>query len=79
MLDGSDKYHVVLHINVNPAHIDHKIAAGPACYLDSGHFLATEVARQLVCTAAITTVTEGDDGDVLAGVHDRYPGPSPSP
>jgi hypothetical protein len=65
VLDGSDKYHVVLHINANPAHLDHKIAGGPACYLDTGHFLAPEVARQLACTAAITTVTENDDGDVL--------------
>jgi len=61
----ADKYQVLVHVNDNEAHIDHKIEQGPCCYLDDGRFLAPEVARQLACSASVTTVLEDDDGNVL--------------
>ena len=64
-LSAGERYQVLLHVNANEAHKDHQIAQGPCCYLDEGRFLAPEVARQLACSAAVTTVVEDDEGNVL--------------
>ncbi|MEX0943380.1 MAG: DUF222 domain-containing protein, partial [Pseudomonadales bacterium] len=64
-MSSSTRNHLVIHVNANEANIEHKIAGGPACYLEQGRFLAPEVARRLACDAKVTTVLEDDDGTVL--------------
>ena len=56
---------VLLHINANEAHIDHKINQGDTCYVENGKFLSREVARQLACDTHLRVVLEDDDGKVL--------------
>lgn len=64
-LKGSDKSHVVVHVNANDAHRDCKINKGACTFVDKGEFLAPEVAKRLACDAAITTVVEDGEGNVL--------------
>jgi len=61
----SEKYQVLLHINANAAHIDHKISQGPCCYVKGDNFLAPEVAQRLACDAHVRAVLEDDNGKVL--------------
>lgn len=64
-LASADRYQVLIHVNDNAAHLDHKIEGGPCCYIDDGRFLAPEVAQRLACSASVTTVLEDDSGNIL--------------
>lgn len=64
-LASADRYQVLLHVNENAAHIDHKIEQGPCTHIDGGRFLAPEVAQRLACAATVTTILEDDDGNIL--------------
>ena len=73
-LAPAERYQVLVHVNENAAHMDHKIEQGACCYVDEGRFLAPEVAQRLACSASVTTVLEDDDGKVLnIGRRSRVP------
>ena len=61
----SEKYQVLLHINTNEAHVDHRINQGDICHVENNRFLSREVARQLACDTHMRVVLEDDDGKVL--------------
>lgn len=64
-LSGSEKYHIVVHVNANNTHPDCLINKGACTYIEDGKFLAPEVASRLACNASRTTVLEDDNGNVL--------------
>lgn len=64
-LRPSDKYHILVHVNANAAHRDHKINGEDCTYIERGGFLAPEVVQRLACEASVTALVEGDEGHVL--------------
>tara|TARA_R110002072_G_scaffold31735_16_gene97666 strand:+ start:943 stop:2355 length:1413 start_codon:yes stop_codon:yes gene_type:complete len=51
-----ERYQVFMHIRVDP----------DTSAIQDHHFLAPEVARRLACDAGLTTVLEGNDGELLS-------------
>ena len=64
-LAGHEACQVFVHVNANDAHPDSRIDGGHVTYTDDRRWVAPEVARQLACDAALTTVLENDRGEVL--------------
>ena len=64
-LAGHEACQVFVHVNANDAHPDNRIDGGHVTYTDDRRWVAPEVARQLACDAALTTVLENDRGEVL--------------
>ena len=64
-LAGHEACQVFVHVNANDAHPDNRINGGHTTYTDDRRWIAPDVARQLACDAALTTVLENDRGEVL--------------
>ncbi len=64
-LAGHEACQVFVHVNANDAHPDNRINGGHTTHTDDRRWIAPDVARQLACDAALTTVLENDRGEVL--------------
>ena len=65
-LPGSEKYQLLIHVNVNEASRDCKVEGDVALNYENGGFIHPEVVRKLACDASIRTVGEDDAGNVLS-------------
>lgn len=63
---GAERNQLVVFVNVNEAHQDCRIEAGPALNTLDGHFMHPAVVRRLACDASLRPVGVDDSGNPLS-------------
>jgi hypothetical protein len=56
---------LLLHLQANPAHLDHKINGGPVAYTDDDNSISPKMLRRMTCDCKVTTAYEDNNGNIL--------------